>query len=81
MAKDLSALVAPPNYAGSDSPIVSDSATQTKVEKAVNSKSLGKQTNASQAAKDTVRLSAALLAAAVILLWILGGIVFRNANL
>jgi hypothetical protein len=76
-------LNAPAGYGGKDAPVmggtsVADSAPQ--VTKAVNSQN-GNGAPASMEAESVKNWAASIVIGGLVLLWVLGGLVFRNANL
>lgn len=84
--KDVSALNgtlnAPPAYGGSGAPVEAEfGATPTVATKAVNAKSVSTTAEASASAKAAVKFAAAIVVGSLVLLWVFGGIVFKNANL
>lgn len=77
-------LGAPAGYGGKDAPVMggtttADSAPQ--VTKAVNSMGEGNGVPASVQAESVKNWAAGIVIGGLIVLWILGGLVFRNANL
>lgn len=83
--KDTSALNgtlnAPAQFGGKPAPIVGDTSSQLGAIQAVSSAGSKPSNNASAAATSALHLSVALLAVALVILWSLGGIVFKNANI
>lgn len=89
MARDMSALTAPINtpagYGGANAPVMGQGETDAaapRVVKAVNSQTAatGRGT-ASPEAQTVLKTAAAMVAVGLVLLWVFGGIVFKNANL
>lgn len=82
--KDTSALNgtlnSPPGFTGRSAPIVGDTGAQLGVVRAINAGTQGNAAPAGKAATDALHTAVGLLAFALIALWALGGIVFKNAN-
>lgn len=82
--KDVSALNgtlnAPPAYGGQGAPVEADYGNAPSVAVSGNSKSRPVST-ASDAAVKTLHLAAAIIILILALLWVFGGIVFKNANI
>lgn len=77
-------LTAPAGYGGSNAPVAggtppADSAPQ--VTKAVNSQGQGNGSPASADAESVKNGAAAIVIGGLVFLWIMGGIVFKNASL
>jgi hypothetical protein len=75
--KDVSVLGAPTGYSGNNAPVTPEAESQMRVQ----STNKGNTSGASPDAVRVVRWGAAIVVASVILLWILGAIVFKDANL
>ncbi len=75
--KDVSVLGAPAGMAGNNASVTPEHESQMKVE----STNANRSQTASPSAVRTVRWGAAIVIGAVVLLWILGAIVFKDANL
>ena len=76
-------LTTPAGYTGNAAPITGGTNpedTRLRAEKAVNSNS-GPGTPASDEAESVKNMAATVVVACVVLLWLLGGIVFKNAKL
>lgn len=77
-------LNAPSGYGGQNAPVTGgtpapDSAPQ--VTKAVNSQSQGNGAPASAEAESVKNTAAVIVITGLVLLWVMGGIIFRNASL
>ncbi len=83
--KDTSALNgtlnAPPAYGGSGAPIESEYGSAPTVVRSMSSKSAKATSTASEASYQVLHLAAAFVVGMMLLLWIFGGIVFKNANI
>lgn len=77
-------LTTPAGYGGKNAPVTggtSVSDASPEVTKAVNSSSAANGAAASPEAESVKNVAAALVIGGLVLLWVLGGIVFKNANL
>lgn len=80
--KDLSALMAPANYGGTNAPVTENyAAVSLETTKAESAKATAKETTGSPDARNTLHWAAGIVIAALVLLWFFGGIVFRDVNL
>lgn len=84
--KDTSALSgtlnAPAGYGGTDAPIKDAfEAPSVATTKATNKNAQKGTATASTDAKSTLNYAVVIVVGALVLLWMLGGIVFKNANL
>lgn len=80
------ALSAPAGYGGQNAPVMGngqdEAAAEPRVMRAVNSQSATtKGGKASPEAQQILKISAAMVIAGTVLLWLFGGIVLKNANL
>lgn len=74
-------LAAPAGFGGASHVNGSVQESEIKVLRAANSSQPVGKASASPEARTVLNLSATLVIAGTVLLWILGGIVFKNANL
>lgn len=77
-------LTTPPGYTGHAAPVsggTNPEDSRLKAEKAANSMSSGNGAPASDEAESVKNMAATTVIAGLILLWLLGGIVFKNAKL
>jgi hypothetical protein len=84
MPRDVSALSgaisAPPTYGGRTAPVILDTNGTTSVEHSITSNTV-EGAEASARAYLVLHTSCAIVMVALILLWVFGGIVFKNANI
>jgi len=75
-------LDAPGQYGGSNAPITAAfEEPSPAVTKATNKNTIKSTSTASPDAKTTLNMSVVIVIGSLVLLWMLGGIVFKNANL
>lgn len=86
--RDMSALnaplKAPAGYGGANAPVTGNADPQDampRVEKATNSNGATGVVEASSEAHAVLKTAAAMVAAGLVLLWIFGGLVIKNANI
>jgi len=75
------ALSAPPTYGGRSASVILDTGGTTSVESSINSNSGVSNSQPSARAYLVLHTSCAIVLLALILLWVFGGIVFKNANI